>query len=405
MAISPRVLVVDEDLDSRVATRRALQRAQLELVAEVGFGTEAITAASDARPDVILISVEQPVSRPIETAESLANVLPETPYLFYASLNDIESARRAALYGARDYLLKPLQAEALLQSVTRALEFEEKRHMRRAGQLAAAPVRGTLITVTGAKGGIGKSVLAVNLAMALRLQTGSDVVVIDADTSFGDVATMLDLTPATTAADLLRDLDKVDRSTIENYLVKMPEGLRVLACPPDVYDAWETAEPQAGRRIVDLLSLGHDFVVVDTSGGMDKYTRAFIEPSTLILLVTTGEVSSVRDTKAALTRLNNWGVAPEKIKLILNRGARVDGVQLVDLEKAFDRPFFWDVPRDREVGRSIQIGRPLVLEKPDSPAARNILALASAIGGNTHTANQRRGLFSFKRLARGKLTS
>src|SRR4030095_9156810 len=157
----------------------------------------------EAHPDIILIAVEEPVRRPLETAEALANALPETPFIFYSSLNDPEAIRRSMVFGARDYVVKPVQSSRLLESINTVLLQEERRHMRRAGQLTGAEARGSVITITGAKGGIGKTVVNVNLALTLLRETGRSVVILDGDTEFGDVATMLDVAPAHTTADLL----------------------------------------------------------------------------------------------------------------------------------------------------------------------------------------------------------
>ena len=228
--------------------------------------------------------------------------------------------------------------------------------MRQAGQLAGAPVNGTVITVAGAKGGIGKSVLAVNLALALHQRSTRRVALVDADTSFGDLATMLDLTPEVTATDLLRDIGKIEGDEVADYLAMTGDGLSLLATPADGAEVWEEAGPEAAKKVVELLSTNHDFVVVDTSGSMDRFVRALVEISTLVLMVSTGEVSSVRGTAAALKRLARWDTAPEKIKVVLNRGAKADGFQLNDLEQAFDRSVFWEIPRDKEIGRAVQLG-------------------------------------------------
>jgi pilus assembly protein CpaE len=382
MPATTKVLILDDDLDSRVEARKALQRAHFEVAGEVGFGTEALTVATETRPDVILIAVEEPVTRPLETAERLANVLPQTPFIFYASLNDPDAVRRAVHFGARDYLIKPLQATAVTQAIARALEYEEKRHMRQAGQLSTPSVRGTVITVAGAKGGIGKSVIAVNLALALRERTKGKVAIVDGDTQFGDVVTMFDVTPTRSLEDLTRDLDGLDRNTILDYLTPFDARLGIIP-GPTVQNAWDDAGPEAASKVVDLLSQTHDFVVIDTSGAMDRFVRAFVDASTLVLLVTTGEVSSVRDTKAALARLEGWEVPDEKVKVVLNRGARAEGFRVADLEQTFSRPVFWELPRDNRVGRSVQVGRPVVIENPNAAASRHIMALAAAIGGNS----------------------
>src|SRR5947208_3760808 len=231
MADALKVLITDEDPDSRVETRKAVQRAQLDIAAEVGLGNAAVSVALEARPDIILLAVEQPVRRPLETAEALANALPETPFIIYSSMNDPEAVRRSMVFGAREYIVKPVQAGRLVEAVNTVLVQEERRHMRRAGQLTGLDGRGSIITVAGAKGGIGKSVISVNLALALRHETGRSVVVLDGDTRFGAVATMLDLVPYRTLGDALNVLDTLDRLTLSQFVTAHSSGLDILAAP------------------------------------------------------------------------------------------------------------------------------------------------------------------------------
>ena len=186
---------------------------------------------ADAMPLIAPVK-EEPVQRPLETAEALANAAPDTPILMYSSTADTESIRQGMVFGARDYLAKPLQAARLREAVHRALEQEERRQMRRAGQLAGEVGRGTIIVVTGAKGGIGKSVASVNLALALRMETGKSVALVDADTQFGDVSTLLDLVPPLTAADILRDPSRFDRVNLPHpRRFGLSQSLRSLVDP------------------------------------------------------------------------------------------------------------------------------------------------------------------------------
>src|SRR5215207_1644388 len=126
MAEALRVLIVDEDLDSRVATKRAVQRAHLDLAGEVGYGTGAVSYALDARPDCILLAVEEPTARALETADALANALQDTPFIVYSSIFDPEAVRRAMVRGARDYMVKPVQASRLTEAINAVLEELER---------------------------------------------------------------------------------------------------------------------------------------------------------------------------------------------------------------------------------------------------------------------------------------
>jgi pilus assembly protein CpaE len=380
MADTLKVLITDEDLDSRVTTRKAVQRARLALAGEVGYGAEAVSYALEARPDIILVAVEEPVARPLDTAEALANALPNTPIIIYSSLNDAEDVRRSMVFGARDYIVKPVRSARLLEAVNTVLVQEELRQMRRAGQLPTYHGRGTVITVTGAKGGIGKTVISVNLAIALHRETGKPVAILDADTQFGDVATMFDVTPSQTVSDLLRKADGADREDVRKFLTTHSSGVEILAAPTDD-EGWTHSDGDGLKRIVDLLAQTHDFVVVDTAGSFDAFVRASIEASTLTLVITTGEVSSVRDTAAAIRRLASWGIDGTRTKVLLNRGVRVGGFQVQELKEAISREVFWQLPYDRQFPLSVQLGQPILLKNGKSPAARNLTALARLIAG------------------------
>jgi pilus assembly protein CpaE len=375
------VLIADEDLDSRVGTRRALTRAGLDTTAECGYGTEAVSLAIEARPDLILVAVEEPAVRALDTADSLANALPDTPIIIYSSDASAESVRRGMIFGARDYLIKPVESGRLREAIATVLNQEERRQMRRAGQLATVHGRGSVITVAGAKGGIGKSVIAVNLAVALRTETERSVVIIDADTQFGDVATMLDVVPEVTVGDLIKKMNEVDRTNVREFVTPHPNsGVDVVAASEEE-DAWDDCGPAELRRLIDMFAQVYDFVIVDTAGPMDRFVRTCIECSTLTLIVSSGDVSAVRDTAAAVRRLDKWGIEEERVRYVLNAGGHDQGIGADELAQAIGRRVFWVVPHDRAVIDSVQVGQPIVVRGAKSRAAESMASLARRIGG------------------------
>jgi pilus assembly protein CpaE len=283
------------------------------------------------------------------------------------------------VFGARDYIVKPVMVSRLDEAVNTVLEQQERRQMRRAGALFDASGRGTVITIAGAKGGIGKSVISVNLAIALRQETSRAVVVVDADTEFGDVATLLDLRPAATLAELLTHYDQLDRESIRTFLTPHASGVNVLAAPTES-EVWDRCTPEMLKHIIDLLAQTCDFLVVDTRGSIDPIVRACIEVATLTLLVTSGEVSSIRNTATALRRLERWEIDRDRLKVLLNRGARVNGFNLEDVRQAFSQDIFWQLPADTRIPDSVQLGQPVVLAGK-SPAAQNLAELARRIAG------------------------
>lgn len=376
-----RVLITDEDLDSRVTARRAVQRAQLEVVGETGFGTESVSVALSASPDLILLAVEEPAARALATAEAIANALPDTPMVIYSSVSTPEAIRRGMVFGARDYLFKPLDATRLRESALLALSQEERRQMRRAGQLLGAHGRGTVVTVTGAKGGVGKSVLSVNLATALRRATQRAVVILDADVDFGDVGSMLDVQPEHSMLDFMRRGPDVDRDVMRGMVTSHSSGIDILGAPTEDAENWEFCGPEDIKRTVDAFAQVYDFVVVDTGTAFDQRVRACIESSTLTLVVTSSDVSSVRDTSLALRRMRRWGIEEDRYRIVLNRSTRSDGLSRSELSSAVGTEVFWEIPHDRAVPPSVQVGHPVVLMSDRSAAATSLDRLARAIAG------------------------
>jgi pilus assembly protein CpaE len=380
MAKIPAVLVVDQDAKTRYDVKRLVKASRFTIAGEAGFGTDAVSLAVELEPDVVLLGMNEPVVRSLQTVESLLNALPETPIIVYSSSRDLDLARRAMLAGARDFLTVPASAEDMGKSIVAVLESEERRQMRLRGQTAAWGSQGSVITIFGAKGGVGKTTVAVNLAVALREETGQAVALVDGDNGFGDVSGMLDMTPERTIVDLARDLAKVTRETLPNYLVRHANGLNVLAAPAQTM-AWRSVKPEDFRKAIEMLSKSHDIVVIDTAGLLNDITLAALESASLVLWVVTTEYASVRDSLRALEALRSISYPEERIRIMVNDLATRDGVRASTIEEALGHEVFWRVPFDQRVRQGAQIGEPAVLGHPSAPGARNLTDLARTVVG------------------------
>jgi pilus assembly protein CpaE len=380
MAKIPAVLVVDQDAKTRYDIKRLVKASRFTIAGEAGFGTDAVSLAVELEPDVVLLGMHEPVVRSLQTVESLLNALPETPIIVYSSSREIDLARRAMLAGARDFLTMPANAEDMGKSIVAVLESEERRQMRLRGQTAAWGSQGSVITVFGAKGGVGKTTIAVNLAAALREETGQAVALVDGDNGFGDVSGMLDMTPERTIVDLARDLAKVTRETLPNYLVRHANGLNVLAAPAQTM-AWRSVKPEDFRKAIEMLSKSHDIVVIDTAGLLNDITLAALESASLVLWVVTTEYASVRDSLRALEALRSISYPEDRIRIMVNDLATRDGVRGSTIEEALGHEVFWRVPFDQRVRQGAQMGEPAVLGHPSAPGARNLTDLARTVVG------------------------
>jgi pilus assembly protein CpaE len=380
VAKTPAALVLDQDVQARYEIKQAVRAAGLTLAGEAGLGMEAMTAANELRPDIILVGVQEPMERSLQTIESLLSLLTDTPVIVYSQSREIETARKVMLAGARDYLPRPVRADVLRDSVSKAMAAEENRRLRKLGQLPAASTSGTIITVFGAKGGIGKSTVSTNLAVAMAKQHTDSVVIVDLDNGFGDITGMLDIKPERTLFDLVRDIEKVEADDLPRYLVKHElSGLNVLAAPSVL--EWRQISADQVRRVVELLAKHFDKVVLDTCGTLNEISEVTVEIATIVLWLTTTEFASVRDTIEAMRALKTLSYSHERIRIVMNGISPDDGVRPSVVQEALQRDVFWQIPYDKKVRQGTHLGQPIIITAPHSVAAKSLSDLATVIAG------------------------
>lgn len=381
MARNPRVIIVDGSLEGRSEVHKLLSMSHIAVLGEAGYGVDAQSLVEEAQPDAALIGLEEPVARGLQTIEALSASHPSLPLIVYSSLTDGTSVRRAMLAGARDYLTAPLDPEGVATSIQIVLDQEDHRQRRISGEAPqVANTGGTVITIFGAKGGIGKTTISTNLAAALHRETRQTVALVDMDTRFGDVAIMMDVPVDRNIADLARRLDQVDRSNIKDYLVPHPSGVGILPAPSHPGD-WNVVTPDHIEQVVRLLAQTHDFVILDTPGTFNEMVAAALEMATMVLLVTSMDIASIKDTVLALNMLRSWSFPREKVKLAINHSNVANSVKERDVVQTLEYEVFWQIPYDEAVTKSTQLGQPIVLTKPGSKVGANLIDLARMLGG------------------------
>ncbi len=380
MAKTPELMIVDQDVQTRFEMKQVIKAAGLTAGGESSYGIEAVTLARESAPDIILVGANEPMERPLQTIESLLSVLPNTPVVIYSHSRDIENARKAMLAGARDYLPRPVRPDVLRESIFKTLEAEDNRRMRKAGEIGSAPTQATVITVFGAKGGIGKSTIATNVAVALAQQQSGSVAVVDLDNGFGDITGMLDVKPERTLFDMARDIDRVNREDLSRYLVRHEvSGLDVLSAPTVLQ--WRQTSPEDVRRAIEMLARTYDKVVLDTSGTLSEFSEIAVDLATIVLWVTTAEYASVRDTIEAMRALKSLSYPEDRMRVVTNAVSPDDVVRAAAVQDALGREVFWQIPYDRKLRQGTHLGQPIVITSPQSIAAKGFMDLATVIAG------------------------
>jgi pilus assembly protein CpaE len=263
---------------------------------------------------------------------------------------------------------------------------------------AAAGAGGKVITVFSPKGGVGKTTLAVNLALALAESGSARVCVADFDLAFGDVAITLQLIPEHTFDEAIGTEAHLDYAMLSQLLTRHSENLVILAAPttPDAKDRIPAA---LVRRTLGTLRRHFDYVVVDTSPGFDDAVlNAFDETDELVLLATL-DVPTVKNMKMAIETLDLLDLVKEHRHLVLNRADDQVGLSAANVESILKLPVAAAIPSDMAVASATNHGRPIVAARPDHRVSQAIRALAGQVAGTplgtggAGASGARRGLF------------
>jgi CheY-like chemotaxis protein len=227
----PKVIIIDHNEEARAVLGKILGASRFVVAGETGFGSKAIELARRTQPEIIMVAAEEPVPRATRMMEAIASSLPKSALVAYSALADSRNIRGAILAGADDYLATPIGQEDLVSSLQSVLAHKRRRSQRLLGEAAAPAATGRVITVFGAKGGIGKTTIATNLAVVIAQRTHQSVVLVDLDPRFGDVGVVLGISVEYSIADLVMPEEEIDREVIESCLFTHESGVKVLAAP------------------------------------------------------------------------------------------------------------------------------------------------------------------------------
>ena len=384
-----RLMIADDSPESRAAERDRLKQSPLLSVSgESPLGVEAVAVARDLKPEVIAVTLEQPLARGLRTIEALSAALPDTPIVAVSTVTDRDNLRRAMMAGARDYLIRPMDDGDFAKAVIAAYEAERKR--RATSQVGPEGGHAEILTIFGAKGGIGRTMLACNLAVALALHCKQRTVLVDLDLQFGDVGLLLNIAPERTLSDLLGLMDKLDSELLRGSLSSHESGLMVLPAPTRLEDG-ERVQSTDVRRILGILARTFDFIIVDTPRALNDNVIAALDLSTQVHCVANDQLACLKSTRLCLDVMKDWNYGEDKVKLIVNQAHSGAGLPAEDARKAVDYPILWKVPFDGERVVSNQWGKPFVQTHPDSRISRSLIGLAQALSG---TRAPRRRFFS-----------
>lgn len=238
---------------------------------------------------------------------------------------------------------------------------------------------GEVVTVFSAKGGVGRSTVAINLAIALRQQTGKPVALIDGCLLFGDIGVMLNMEPRKSIIDLLPNINQLEDEILDDVMQGHASGVKVLLAPPKPEMAELISNDHFDIILARLRDL-YDYIVIDAPATFQEITLTMLDKSDQILVLTTLELSALKNVKLFLEIADGLGYPPEKLRLVVNRTDAAGGIRIGDVESTVNRKFIATLSNDTRAALvANNRGIPIMMAGGESPLAADFLRLSRKV--------------------------
>ena len=381
-----RLLIVDDMPEMAQNVQKLLHFERDIVVVGVAMsGREAIQKATSLEPDVILMDINLRDMDGLKATE-LITAKVQTCVVMMSVQSEPEYLTRAMMVGARGYLIKPFSSEDLVNTIRTAAAAVQV--APRVG--VTAPVTGgngsggqllrKLIAVYSPKGGVGRSIIAANLAISLKRESqDAKVLLVDANLQSGDIHVLLNVNSANSIDDL-REAGSLDHEVIQGAITSHEgSGIGILRAPIALESA-ELFTADTMRSILVELREQFDYVVVDTDTSFSEATLTVLEMADMIILVTTLEVTTINRVSQFFEVMDRLGYVRSKVKLVCNRVDAMFGIQPRHGETRLHQQFLSQIPDDvRLVVTSVNRGVPFVISHKTAPISKSIQTLAERV--------------------------
>lgn len=334
-------------------------------------------------PDVIVIDNSPAIGDLLTRVRTIKGHFPQTALFVVSSDCDPQLIIDVMKAGAAEYLVEPVIERIFINAV-------EEVRVKLANLATQSP--GKIYSFISSKGGVGSTVLAVNTAAALATAKKNSVALVDMSLQAGDASVLLDVVPQTSLIDICQNINRLDIAFLRGVMINHNSGLSFLAAPQNPEDS-DDVRSEHIASILELMHKLYDCIIIDCSSMnvSDSSMEAF-RHSDKIFVVTDMSVPSIRNTVRLCKLIRKFGIAADKIEIVLNRFIKDSVLSLPEIEKNFDKPIYWIAPNDfTDIVSSINRGIPIVKLTPSAPFSKNIIDFVRKIQ-NQHEDHSFRGI-------------
>ncbi|HUB38786.1 MAG TPA: AAA family ATPase [Streptosporangiaceae bacterium] len=326
---------------------------------------------SDPNESLVIIGPRAVTSDALAFAAALRLARPAVGVILARKEVDVALLSRAMQSGIRDVVL--VGDDAAMAAACRRSYEVSRRMLAPPSEDEAVP--GQIVTVFAAKGGCGKTSLAVNLGVVLARQGAGRVCVVDLDLAFGDVAISVQLDPLRTITDALPMAGHLDASGAASLLTRYQPGLDMLLAPVTPGDA-EKIPPRLVGEMLAILRSMYDFVVIDTPAQFSEHVLTAMDVSSQLVLLTTPDVPALKSLRVTLDMLDMLSYPRQIRSVVVNRADSKVGLSVEHVQKVVRCEIAALIPSSRAVPVSVNKGVPITLDSPGHAVSQAVAKFA-----------------------------
>lgn len=373
-----RIVIADKDPRNRERLRHLLFELGLDIAGLAGDGQEAVQMSCLLTPDFVLLDENLPVVSAYDAAYAIHTACPDVAPVLMSERPSPQILKDAMQSAVRDVIRKPLDTQELHESLLRLGEIRKLQQSQLFRSMLDPNALPSVFCVTGGKGGVGKTMLATNLALAL-VDKGEKTVLIDLYTQFGDVASALNMKAQRTLAELTPMVEDIDATLLSSYMHEHQSGLHVMfgSDRPLPLDA---VSVPALDRIINVLKRDYKYIVFDTPPYLHATTLHALSLANAVMLVCNlFDYTTIADTKQLFDTLDGAYVSRDRLKLVVNRVNAQNKFRLEDVERTFGQDVFAQVPNEPKVVALLNTGYPSHSAIADSSLGESIRVVRDAL--------------------------
>ena len=380
--MSEKILIIDDDLDTLRLVGLMLQRQGYQISAATN-GQQGLEKAFEEDPDLILLDVMMPEMDGYEVARRLRQnpATLETPILMFTAKTQLDDKVIGFEVGANDYLTKPTHPSELQARVKTLLaRASEKKAL---ASLDLNEERGYVVGVIGARGGLGATTMAVNLAAGLKTRTKSEVIVAEMLPGQGSLAMDFGVTSFNGLIDLLslNKLGEITRDKVQGTLVSHKSGLKFLLASDRPRDMQLINQVANYEVVVRRLSALARFLVLDLGVGIQPFAEKVLPLCNEVFIIVEGVPNTIVYARGLIDDVATFGVGKKNVKVILNNRVRSD-TQLPSsqVQTRLEHDILSTLtPAPELFVQASRVQTPAILCQPESLTARQITKVVEYI--------------------------